>query len=183
MPNATTREQIIIRPAGAADASGIAALHCESWRDAYADVLDPAFLAGPIEADRRALWADRFANPAPNQTVLLAETAQHAAAGFVCLYRDSDPRWGSLIDNLHVRPALRGRSIGEKLLRAAVAELDPRQAFHLWVFEANAAGIRFYQRLDGQVAERTLDDMPAAQGAPILRMIWPSAAGLLTRAT
>jgi ribosomal protein S18 acetylase RimI-like enzyme len=174
-------EQIIIRPARAADSEVIAAVHCESWRDAYAHVLDPAYLAGPIEADRHELWADRFAAPAPTQTVLVAETAQDEAAGFVCLFRESDARWGSLIDNLHVRPALRGRSIGERLIRAAVAELDPAQPFHLWVFEANAGGIRFYERLGGQKVERAFDDMPAARGAPILRMAWPSAASLPER--
>lgn len=181
MPGTAAREQIIIRPASVADASRIAAIHCESWRDTYADVLDPAFLAGPIEADRRTLWADRFAHPAPNQTVLVAESADQEALGFVCFYRDSDARWGSLIDNLHVLPALRGRNIGEKLIRAAVAALDPAQAFHLWVFEANAGAVRFYERLGGQRVERTLDDMPAARGAPVLRIAWPSAASLLER--
>lgn len=174
-------DEISIRPAMAADADEIAALHCESWRDAYADVLDPAYLSGPIEADRRTVWAERLAQPCAKQTVLLAQTPEHAVAGFVCLYRESDPRWGSLIDNLHVRPALRGRQIGERLLRAAVRELEPDQPFHLWVFEANAAGIRFYQRLGGLAAERTLDDMPAARRAPILRMAWPNAASLLAR--
>ncbi|MBY0393903.1 MAG: GNAT family N-acetyltransferase [Novosphingobium sp.] len=173
--------QITIRPAVAADAATIAAIHCESWRDAYAGLLDPAYLAGPVEADRRAVWADRFSNPSPTQTILLAETVSGDAAGFVCLFRDHDPRWGSLVDNLHVRPVLRGRSIGEQLLRAAVAPLGADEAFHLWVFEANAGGVRFYQRLGGCVAGRAPDDMPAARGAPILRMVWQRAADLPSR--
>ncbi|WP_197274233.1 GNAT family N-acetyltransferase [Novosphingobium sp. AAP93] len=173
--------QIIIRPAVPADAITIAAIHCESWRDAYAGLLDPAYLAGPVEADRRAVWADRFSNPSPTQTALLAETVSGDAAGFVCLFRDHDPRWGSLVDNLHVRPALRGRSIGEQLLRAAVAPLGADEAFHLWVFEANAGGVRFYQRLGGCVAGRAPDDLPAARGAPILRMVWQRAADLPSR--
>lgn len=181
MARSRTRQEFTIRAATADDAEQIASLHCESWRDAYANVLDPAYLAGPIEADRRAVWSSRLAEPSPQQTVLLAETAGHGFAGFVCLYRDHDERWGSLIDNLHVRPALRGRTMGEALLRAAVTKLGQDQAFHLWVFEANVAGIRFYQRLGGAITERTLDDMPAAQGAPILRMAWPNAASLRGR--
>ena len=108
-------------------------------------------------------------------------TVSGDAAGFVCLFRDHDPRWGSLVDNLHVRPVLRGRSIGEQLLRAAVAPLGADEAFHLWVFEANAGGVRFYQRLGGCVAGRAPDDMPAARGAPILRMVWQRAADLPSR--
>jgi ribosomal protein S18 acetylase RimI-like enzyme len=173
--------QIIIRPAVPADAITIAAIHCESWRDAYAGLLDPAYLAGPVEADRRAVWADRFSNPSPTQAVFLAESVSGEAAGFVCLFRNHDPHWGSLIDNLHVRPVLRGRSIGEQLLRAAVAPLGAEEAFHLWVFEANAGAVRFYRRLGGCVAESAPDDMPAARGAPILRMAWQSVADLPTR--
>ena len=181
MATSKMREKIIIRPASAAEADTIAAIHCESWRDAYAEVLDPAYLAGPIEADRRTLWTARFAAPAATQVVLVAETARHEVVGFTCLFRECDTQWGSLIDNLHVRPALRGQSIGERLIRAAAARLDPAQPFHLWVFEANAGGIRFYERLGGQRVERTLDNMPAARGAAILRMAWPSAAVLLER--
>lgn len=171
-------EQIIIRHATSADSATLAAIHCESWRDAYANVLDPAFLAGPIEEDRRRLWEGRFADASPMQTVLLAELANGAAAGFICLYRDHEPSWGSLIDNLHVRPALRGRAIGEKLLRTAVARLEPAEPFHLWVFAANTAGIRFYQRLGGKVAGQVASDMPAARGAELLRMVWRSPASL-----
>ena len=181
MTSETTREPLIIRPAGAEDAGRIAALHCESWRDAYAHVLDPAYLAGPIEADRQTLWTGRLAEPEPGQMVHVAETSDQPVAGFICLFRDSDPRWGSLIDNLHVRPALRGQNIGERLIKAAVAVLDPHQPFHLWVFEDNAAGLRFYERLGGRIAERTIDDMPAARGAMILRMVWPNAASLRGR--
>ncbi|WP_298190579.1 GNAT family N-acetyltransferase [Novosphingobium sp.] len=170
MRNDTPPEPPAIRPADAADAGRIAALHCESWRDAYAQVLDPAFLAGPIEADRRALWAERLGAPAPAQGVLLAETPGHETAGFICFFRDNDPRWGTLIDNLHVDPALRGRGIGERLIRAAVATFAPDRPFHLWVFEANAAGVRFYLRLGGTIVERGIDDKPAARGAPHLRI-------------
>ncbi len=48
---------IIYRPAQATDALTIAAIHIASWRDAsYRSILDPAFLAGPIEEDRRSHW-------------------------------------------------------------------------------------------------------------------------------
>lgn len=176
-----SRPSITIRAAVPADAAAIAAIHCASWRDAYADVLDPAYLAGPVEADRLALWRARFDRPAPTQVVLVAEAGTRELAGFLCLYRDADERWGSLIDNLHVHPALRGQAIGDRLLRAAAALLEPNRPFHLWVFASNAGGIRFYDRLGGTVAERCPSEMPAARGADVLRMVWSGADRLTIR--
>jgi GNAT superfamily N-acetyltransferase len=132
--------EIAIRHATLADASEVAAIHCASWRDAYASVLDEAFLRGPIEEDRRALWSDRLENPDEARIVLLADVAQATPAGFVCAYRDLDSVWGSWIDNLHVRPAMRGKGIGEYLIRAAARALaaDSKTiGLHLWTFESN----------------------------------------------
>ena len=50
-----------LRDAGMADSGTIAAIHCASWRSAYAGVLERSFLDGPIEQDRAELWHDRFA--------------------------------------------------------------------------------------------------------------------------
>ena len=165
-----------LRPATAADAAAIAALHTASWRDAYADILEPAFLAGPIEADRLALWDGRLRDPADGQLVQVAET-DGAVVGFVCAFRDADAKWGSLVDNLHVSPAMRGHGLGEILLRAAASRLAEHGAqggLHLWVFEANTAALRFYERLGGRVVERIVDKMAAArEGQTSLRVHWP----------
>jgi len=168
--------ELRLRPATAADAPAIAALHTASWRDAYADILDPAFLAGPIEADRLALWSERLTDPREGQLVHLAEGQDGEVAGFVCAFRDADPRWGSLVDNLHVAPWLRGHGVGETLLRGAASRLAEHGAtggLHLWVFEANTAGLRFYERLGGRVVERIVDKMETArEGQTSLRVHW-----------
>lgn len=165
------------RDARAADAAAVAAIHATSWRDAYADILDPVFLAGPIEADRLDLWTDRLTNPSPTQLVHAATTPDQGLVGFICAHRDLDPRWGSLVDNLHVAPEMRGRKIGERLLRIVaekLAEQDARNGLHLWVFEANQAGLRFYQRLGGSVVEEDESSIPAANGKTVLRVHWPT---------
>jgi len=180
--NQSPMEPITIRPATATDALRIAAIHCENWRDIYADVLDPAYLAGPIEQERRDLWQARFANPSPAQCVLVADQPGTGLMGFICLFRDQDPRWGSLVDNLHVAPGQRGRAIGQQLMHAgAQAMLDQGAApgLHLWVFEANVAGLRFYERLGGAVVERCLEEeLPAPPETYILRVFWPDLAAL-----
>lgn len=176
------QDQIRIRLASVEDVAQIATIHCASWRDAYADVLDPDYLAGLIEDDRRSLWLKRMAMPADSQTVLVADTPLMGLAAFLCAYRDNDSRWGSLIDNLHVLPHLRGRHVGEQLMRAAALAIRGEvvtAGLYLWVFESNQAGLRFYQRLGGQVVERGVSELAAAKGAPVLRVFWPDSSVLI----
>lgn len=170
------------RLAADADAAVIAAIHVASWRDAYSSILDANFLAGPVLADRLALWSARLAAPPTGQIVQIAEASNGAALGFICAYRDQDPQWGSLVDNLHVLPAMRGRRIGERLLRSAVKQLElegSQAGFHLWVFEANDRALRFYSRLGGQVVERDVSRIPAANRKTVLRVHWATLKSLL----
>lgn len=176
-------DQIAIRHAAVTDAVQIAAIHCASWRDAYAEVLDKVFLAGPIENDRRSLWLDRMTVRRQHQIVLVADAPSIGLAAFICAYRNHDPQWGSLIDNLHVLPSLRGQHIGEQLMRAAAEHIrleGTTTGLYLWVFEANQAGLRFYQRLGGHIVERGQSELPAANGAPVLRIFWQNPEILLT---
>jgi len=109
--------------------------------------------------------------------VLVAESPSTGPAAFLSAYRDADAQWGSLIENLHVSPALRGQKIGERLIRAAASALAAQAkaaGVYLWVFEANQAGLRFYQRLGGEVVERSTSKLAEANGATILRVAWPA---------
>ncbi|WGH80370.1 GNAT family N-acetyltransferase [Jannaschia sp. GRR-S6-38] len=77
--------------------------------------------------------------------------------GFACALTDRDP---PLIDNLHVRPGLRGGGTGGRLLaaiKAALAEAGFARAY-LTVLEENAAAHRFYLA-HGGVDEGAVDDM------------------------
>jgi len=170
---------IIIRPATEEDATLIAAIHAASWRDAYAHILAPEFLNGPIEADRLAVWSERLRDPPATQLVNVAFDNTGLMQAFVCGYCDVDPIWGSLIDNLHVRPEARGQGIGERLFRDVADQLLARASnsrLHLWVFEANVAGLRFYRRLGGRIGGKDHSLLPAASGKAVLRVHWPSLA-------
>ena len=123
---------ISIRTASAPDAPRIGALHCASWRDSYAKILTPAYLAGPIEAERYAFWRDRFAAAQDAETVLVAESAPGSMVGFLALSRNADREWGSWIENLHVAKATRGGGVGERLLRAAGRRLVETEAAAKW---------------------------------------------------
>jgi ribosomal protein S18 acetylase RimI-like enzyme len=170
---------IVVRPATVSDAATIAAIHAASWRDAYANILAPEFLGGDIEEDRLAVWSQRLRDPSPAQLANVAVDLTGRALAFVCGYCDFDPVWGSLMDNLHVLPRSRGHGIGAQLFRTVVAQLLERHSslgLHLWVFEANVAGLRFYSRLGGRVVERESSEIPAAGGKAVLRVHWPTIA-------
>ncbi|MGC5779340.1 GNAT family N-acetyltransferase [Methylobacterium sp. NFXW15] len=170
-----------IQSADRADAAAIASLHAKSWRDAYRSILNPDFLAGPIEDDRLALWSNRLADPAPSLIVETARGPDHQLFGFIAVFRGHDPRWGSWVDNLHVTPEMRGQKIGERLLRSVAQNLASQgtdNGLYLWVFEANQAGLRFYQRLGGEVVEHDTSRIPAASGKTILRVHWRTLSAL-----
>lgn len=171
-----------IREAEIDDAEIVAAIHCASWRSAYAAILEQSFLDGPIESDRTALWRDRLDNPREEQIVLIAEEAPAQPIGFVCAFGGVDQHWGSLIDNIHVLPSHRGQGSGARMIRnvaTLLASRHPGMGIHLWVFEANEAGLRFYERLGGKVVERDTSRIPAARGATVLRLHWSDPYGLL----
>lgn len=173
---------LYIREAEIDDTGTVAAIHCASWKSAYAGILEQPFLDGPIESDRESLWHDRLANPQAEQMVLVAEEAPLQPVGFLCAVGGVDQHWGSLIDNIHVLPSHRGQGSGARMMRYGATQLAsryPGMGIHLWVFEANKAVLRFYERLGGKVVERDTARIPAARGATVLRLHWPEPYELL----
>ena len=141
-----------VRVAGLADSEAIADLHAWSWRLNYRGAFTDAYLDGPIVAERRRVWKDRLAEPAPGQTVILAEQAG-SLLGFVCSFADHDRTWGSLIDNLHVTEAHKGQGLGRSLMRETarkLVETAPHRPVYLHVVETNQAARGFYDRLGGR---------------------------------
>lgn len=172
-----------LRDATADDAEAIAALHTANWRAAYADILDPAYLAGPIEADRRAVWHERLTSPASDLEIAVAES-DGAIIGFASLFHEREPAWGGFVDNLHSAAAVRGRGVGKALLIDAarrVAAQDPQKGLYLWVFERNEGAVGFYRALGADIAERLTSDWDKAPDEIRYRMHWPSAAALAAR--
>jgi GNAT superfamily N-acetyltransferase len=140
-----------LRIATLADADAVARLHADSWRRTYRGSLSDEYLDGDVVADRLAVWHERLGSPASNQHVIVAEE-NGVLQAFICVYGDRDDRWGSLVDNLHVRFDAHGRGIGRELMRAAAAwslASYPGSGLYLWVLQANQNGQRFYERLGG----------------------------------
>lgn len=169
------------RLATPADAPAIAALHSDSWRIAYAHILDPDWLTHDLAANRLQVWTSRFAPADPSLRVVLAE-AEDRLAGFVSLFLAADPHWGSHVDNLHVRPGLKGAGLGRRLL-AQAAQLAlaaaPGEGLDLFVYSANTDARGFYARLGGRETGEWSEPAPDGRPQPVCRVWWPNPAQLL----
>ncbi|WP_112239429.1 GNAT family N-acetyltransferase [Kribbella monticola] len=174
------------RSAGPDDADRVAMLHADSWRRHYRGAYADSFLDGDIETERRAVWSTRLAAPAGTATIL-AETEDGQLAGFVHVAFDHDPKWGSLVDNLHVQNAQRRTGIGTQLLaRAGQAVLTSANsnAIYLWVLQQNTAAQQFYLATGAANVETAPVPPPGGDparlnGAPdCFRMAWPDATQL-----
>lgn len=174
------KTDVRIREARESDADDVARLHAASWRTAYRGALSDAYLDGPIEAERAALWRGRLGQPAQDQLVLVAESAGQMV-GFACAYGGHDPRWGTFLDNLHVVPELKRQGIGAQLMvevAAWSARSLPGQGIYLWVLQSNLSARRFYARLGGEDSGSDLWTPPDGSALPKLRIAWRDAEAL-----
>lgn len=163
-----------LRLARQADAEPVAQLHAESWRQTYRGMMADEFLDGDVVSNRSQVWRRRLTSPTANQLVCVA-TEGEELLGFVCAYGADDPRWGSLIDNLHVATPWKRRGVGQALMREASHWLCTHYArlgVYLWVMEENHAARRFYERLAAAHAGTEDKTDPAGGTAPNCRYAW-----------
>lgn len=139
------------REATETDAMAIGTLHAESWRAYYRGAYRDEYLDGDVVADRMRVWKERLSAPAANQLVVLAED-DGGLVGFACAFGRDDETWGTLLDNLHVRPACQGQGVGAALLAEVAAWCRTNYAdcgIYLWVLAENRRAQNFYRRLGG----------------------------------
>ncbi|MBR0681961.1 GNAT family N-acetyltransferase [Roseomonas eburnea] len=138
------------RVAEAEDAVAVAALLTASWQESYAGLLPAPLLRDRLPALHAAMWRDHFAAPRPG-IVLLAE-GEDGLRGFCAAWLEGTEAY---VDNLHLRPGLRGGGTGPQLLGRAVAALMARGATRaaLTIIEGNDGALRFYHRLGGMAGQ------------------------------
>ncbi|MCD2513333.1 GNAT family N-acetyltransferase [Comamonas endophytica] len=164
-----------VRPANTFDAPVLGNLHVASWRSAYRNVLSDAFLADDVAADRQALWTRRLARPAANEHVFIAGIGC-AALGFASIFGNEDPKWGSFLNNLHVRDSHQRRGIGTRLIHACArvcAESYSHAGLYLWVTQVNVKAQRFYLRHGAQNRGESTWQSPEGREVALYRFAWP----------
>jgi len=170
-----------IRAAEPSDAAAIARLHAVSWQTAYRSILRDDFLDGPVLSNRSELWSARFHGPARADQIVLVEDCAGEIQGFACAFLDADPEWGTLLDNLHVAPFLKGKGLGRRLLcevAQRVLQHNSCLRMHLWAYEQNLAARRFYEQLGGEVTEQVAEQAPDGTELNAVRYCWSDLRGL-----
>lgn len=168
-----------------ADAGAIAVLHADSWRRHYRGAFLDSYLDGDVVADRIAEWSRRLAPPRLHQHTVVAEQ-DGGIVGFAHVVFDHDPRWGALLDNLHVTSGLKRLGIGTILLSEAaqvLVEQRPSEPLYLWVLEQNTAAQAFYASQGGAcVGSELRGPFPGGGRATGYRYAWPDPSELMARA-
>jgi len=131
-----------VRPAVPEDAGGVAACHVACWREAYAHLLSPGFLAAMDVAERTALWQGRLESTSGHTFhvgLLGGEVVGFAVAGPA---DDDRPVRDLALFAIYIRAAHYGSGLGQALLDASVGD----RPCQLWVAQDQPRAIAFYSR-------------------------------------
>ena len=172
---------LVYRVATAHDAEKIAVLHVASWQLHYRGMLDDFYLDNQALVDQTKVWKERLLSPDPNMLLILAEDVDQLL-GFGCLFLDDNPKFGALLDNLHVVDTHQGMGIGSSLMKRLIAVIIKRSSrsdMYLWVIRGNANAIRFYHKLGGRQKESAIENGLGNNPVEKLRYYWPDVNGML----
>ena len=141
----------ILRSATKDDAIMIANLHASSWRIAYRGLLSDEYLDNDLAGERIAYWSGKMTTLTESEFILLAMNQAGDIEGFIAVMDEPESGYVALVDNLHVRPDLKGRGIGKVLMQAAARRLlgSGRSNYYLWVLNGNEPAARFYESIGG----------------------------------
>lgn len=148
-----------IRWATVEDAAGVAAVHVNAWRVAYAGLIDQAVLDRQSVEARTQMWRNWIARSQLGQAPdgygdvahrLLVAELDGEVLGWASFGggRDDDRRELGELAGLYVDPTSWTRGVGHALIERAQQELAAAgwTEGYLWVLDGNARAIRFYER-------------------------------------
>ena len=162
----------VIRQASTVDSHNIAELHILSWRNTYSGILPDDYLAKIIVGERHDYWQQALSNSKSDGFVLLIP-GDSLPLAFSSVRHSGEAGYDALLDNLHVHPEYKSQGLGREILGATLDRLltEGARSLCLWVFDANVATVKFYERLGGRADQHGMDDFVGSQ-APHTRYGW-----------
>jgi ribosomal protein S18 acetylase RimI-like enzyme len=170
-----------IRAALASDAQSIADIHTTSWRNTYQNALTAHYLSDVVPQERNEVWASRLDMPKPNQYVVVAEQ-DGEILGFACVYAAENSKWGSYLDNLHVRKAHQSKGIGKSLLIEVSRwchQQEPIGGLCLLVNQENVKAQAFYKSAGARNAQESVWNAPDGSVVPTYWFVWDKIGSLV----
>ena len=152
---------VVIRPATAEDAPGIAAVHVASWRGAYRGQLPDEVLDGQSVEQRTAQWQRMLAQAGPI-TVVAEDGGRITGFAHAAASRDPDVDAATgEVFAIYTLPEVWGTGAGRELMAAAVAGLRAAgfRSATLWVLGSNDRARRFYAAAGWSPDGVTKDDV------------------------
>lgn len=147
-----------IRRAAAGDAAGIARVHVETWRSAYAGILPDRVMTAMSIEEKTTAWRRLVQGQSQTDAVLVAELDDRSIGGFA----SCGPAGAEVVDHdgeihtLYVLPDWQEQGLGRALLHGcfgALANSGFDSAF-VWVLADNPARF-FYEAMGGvRIGER-----------------------------
>ena len=150
--------EIRIRKATAADSSGIAKVHVDSWRSSYADVVPPEVLSGLSYSDKQKMWDGVLDSRTGGRHCYVAETSDDRIVGFACggLVSEGCDTYEGEIYSIYLLEEYQRGGLGRQLLLPTARRMKEEgvESMLLWVFEKNDGARRFYESLEGELIRR-----------------------------
>lgn len=150
--------RIGIRIARPADATGIASVYVDSWRDTYAGVLPDAGLLRMSKSDHEKSWTRTIKGANLRNPVLVASDEKGNVYGFASAgpSRDKSLPFEGEVYTLYVAPGWTGQGLGAALLSSMFRLFAKAhcRGMIIWALGENPSRF-FYEAMGGQlVAER-----------------------------
>lgn len=165
----------LIRAARAADAAGIARVHVETWRDAYAGLLPDKHLLR-LNAQTHAMAWSRSLSHVEGPRHTLVAIADEEVVGFANFgsAREGCPSGEGEVFMLYVATDWRDQGIGRQLVLASFEALKEmgRDAVSIWCLAENTSAIGFYRRLNGKRIPAGRQENVGGALFPVIGFLW-----------
>lgn len=139
-----------IREARLEDASAIALVHIDAWRETYQGIIPDTYLVQLSHEKRTKQWEQTLVNQRVYVVELEDEVVGFAQGGA----NRSDAREGELYA-IYVLQASQGQGLGKALFQRIAEDLAEYETMQVSVLRDNPA-CQFYERFGGQVFEESM---------------------------